>query len=149
MKTYLKHTRRKRNVMGRNQRRRLASAAIGIACAAAAFVAFQRYTAFGIFGAGGGRYWVERAAAEENPDLARAHLRRVLGATQYGVNVAENAVRELPRPEDRIRLWRLLVEIAPNENWRGIYSRRLAAEGWEAGVSFRVEERTASSGAEE
>jgi len=115
-------------VMSRKQRSRLAAIAIAIACTVVAFVAFQRYTALGIFAAGGGRYWVGRAAGEANADVARAHLRRVVGATQYGVNVAENAVRELPRIEDRVRLWRLLIELAPNENWREIYSRRLAAE---------------------
>lgn len=114
--------------MNRKQQRRLALAAIAIACTAMAFVAFQRHTAFGIFAAGGGRYWVERAAGEANAGVARTHLRRVVGATQYGVNVAENAVGDLPRAEDRLRLWGLLIELAPNENWREIYSRRLAAE---------------------
>jgi hypothetical protein len=113
--------------MNRKQRNRLALATIAIACTAVAFVAFQRYTAFGIFAAGGGRYWVGQAAGEANADVARAHLQRVVGATQYGVNVAENAVADLPRADDRVRLWRLLIELAPNENWREIYSR-LAAE---------------------
>lgn len=103
-------------------------AAVIIAAAAVSFIALQRYTAYGIFAAGGGRYWVHRAAAETDAGRAKAHLRRVANATQYGVNVAENAVRELDMPADRARLWRLLIEIAPNENWREIYARRLAAE---------------------
>src|SRR5688572_6113702 len=103
-------------MMSRKQRNRLALAVIAMACTAVVFVAFQRGTAFGIFAAGGGRYWVGRAADEPNAHLARAHLRRVVGATQYGVNIAENAVGDLPRAKDRVRLWRLLIELAPNEN---------------------------------
>lgn len=92
------------------------------------YVAWSRYTAYGILAGGGGRYWVSRAVAARADTEARAHLRRILGATQYGVNVAENAVRRLPRREDRIRMWRFLVELAPNDNWREIYQRHLDQE---------------------
>jgi hypothetical protein len=92
------------------------------------FVAWSRYTAYGIFAGGGGRYWVSRAVAAHSEMEARAHLRRVLGATQYGVNVAETAVRRLPRRKDRIRMWRLLAELAPNDNWRKIYQRNFDQE---------------------
>lgn len=93
------------------------------------YVVWSRYTTYGILAGGGGRYWVSRAVAADADTEAREHLRRVLGATQYGVNVAENAVRRLPRREDRIRMWRLLVELAPNENWRETYQRHLDQEG--------------------
>jgi len=91
-------------------------------------VCFQRYTAYGIFAAGGGRYWVRRAAETTDAAEARAHLVRVVAATQYGVNIAENAVRDLERPKDRIRLWSLLIEVAPNDTWRAIYTRRRVEE---------------------
>jgi hypothetical protein len=64
-------------------------------------VAWSRYTAYGIYLGGGGRYWVNRAGDSPSDAEAREHLRRVLLATQYGVNVAENAVRLLPRRNDR------------------------------------------------
>lgn len=90
---------------------------------------FQRYTAYGIFLAGGSHYWVRKAARTTDPAEAKAHLMRVMTATQYGVNAAENAVRDLERREDRIRLWSLLIEVAPNDTWRAIYSRRRVMEG--------------------
>ena len=101
---------------------------IAAICATAAFVCFQRYTDYGIFIAGGNRYWIRRAAQAEDPAEAKAHLGRVIAATQYGVNVAENAVADLERREDRVRLWSLLIELAPNDTWRAIYTWRKTRE---------------------
>lgn len=84
-------------------------------------VFWTRYSPYGIFLGGGARYWVERAAAADDAREARAHLRRVL-ATPYGVNTAENAVRDLADPDRRIRLWRLLIELARSDNWRMAYT---------------------------
>ncbi len=109
-------------------RRRVVTVVAALAVLIAAAFLFQRYTAYGIFAAGGARYWVARAAAARTADEAKAHLTRVVSATQYGVNAAENAVAELPTREDRIRLWGHLIDVAPNENWRQIYRTRLQRE---------------------
>lgn len=101
-------------------RTRILVALVAIVMIASAYVWFALTTRVGMF-MGGGRYYVARAASTENPDQARAYLRRVLANTQYGVNIAENSVRALPNAGDRIKLWRYLIELAPNDNWRGIY----------------------------
>ena len=88
---------------------------------------FALNTRIGMF-MGGGRYFVARAASAKTPDEARAYLRRVLNNTQYGVNIAENSVRALPNVEDRVKLWRYLIEIAPNDNWQAIYGLDLEKE---------------------
>ena len=90
---------------------RLASALIFASCLSTALVTFQRHTALGIFAAGGGRYWVHMAATESDPDRAKSHLRRVVTATQFGAHVAESAVDDVARSEDRARLRRLLAEV--------------------------------------
>ena len=110
----------------RNPTGKLAILAGLVVLAVAAWVPWSRYTDLGIFVGGGGRYWVQRAAASRTDDEAVSCLRRVVAATQYGVNVAENQVAAIPDRQIRMRLWRILVQVAPNENWHGIYSRRLA-----------------------
>jgi hypothetical protein len=106
----------------------LFASVVAAAVLVAVWVPWSRYTNLGIFAGGGGNYWVRQAAAASSDAEATSHLHRVLRVNQYGVNVAENSVRALPRKADRIRLWRLLIGLAPNDNWRAIYSRRLANE---------------------
>lgn len=107
----------------------LASALLLVTLMVLGWIPWSRYTELGIFAGGGGRYWVRRAAVATTDEEAKAHLGRVLATTQYGVNIAENAVADLPDHEARLRMWRLLVELAPNDNWRSIYTRRLKTEG--------------------
>jgi hypothetical protein len=122
---------RKQRVMvtspSRSMRWTWGAAAAGGLVVLALLVLWSRYTELGITLGGGGRYWVERAAEADDEDEAREHLRRVL-ATPYGVNLAENAVRDLEDRERRIRLWRLLIELAPNDGWRATYSLALERE---------------------
>jgi hypothetical protein len=106
----------------------LSASLVLVALLVAAWIPWSRYTTLGIFAGGGGNYWIRQAAAAPSDAQAANHLRRVLGINQYGVNIAENAVRGLPRKADRVRLWRLLIGVAPNDNWRQIYSRHLANE---------------------
>ena len=58
----------------------------------------------------------------------RESLGRVLGATQYGVNQAESYVRGLQNRRVRMRLWRTLIDMAPNETWVQQYTRDLLSE---------------------
>lgn len=102
--------------------------ALAVLLLLAAWVPWSRYTDLGIFVGGGGAYWVRQAAASPSDEEATAHLRRVLEATRYGVNTVENAVKDLPSRTDRVRLWRLLIRIAPNESWRKIYAQNLERE---------------------
>ena len=76
----------------------------------------------------GNKFWMARAVAAADVRETDAHLRRVLTATQYGVNQAENYVLSLDDRAARVRLWRRLVHLAPNQNWRDLYSYRLQAE---------------------
>jgi hypothetical protein len=96
-----------------------------ILLAVPAFLYTQRWTRPGIFLLGGTGYWVGRARAAVDPAEAKAYFRYVLASSQYGVNGAENAVNALPDQRDRVRLFTLLIEVAPNENWREIYGRDL------------------------
>lgn len=50
----------------------------------ALFVWFQRFWLLGVFGFGGGSYWVNRAAKTPTDKEARECLRVVLSATEYG-----------------------------------------------------------------
>jgi hypothetical protein len=85
------------------------------------FVWLQRYSTLGVFALGGGRYWINRAAHTPSDTDARAYVRVVLSATQYGVDVAENAVVAQKDPKIQRRLFLLLAECAPNELWRDQY----------------------------
>ena len=93
-----------------------------------AWIPWSRYTTLGIFMGGGGKYWVHRAASAPSDAEAAQYLQRVLHTTQYGVNIVENAVAGLPHRDDRVRMWRVLIGLAPNDIWRATYSRRLASE---------------------
>lgn len=88
---------------------------------------FSLHTGIGVFVAGH-RYWLWKASQAESEDALREHLGRVLDASQYGVNQAENYVREIEDRRVRIRLWRALVEMAPNDNWAERYARHLQGE---------------------
>jgi hypothetical protein len=85
---------------------------------------FQIYTDLGVFLLDGSEYWIARAANTADPAQARTFLTVVLSATQYGVNEAENQVLANYAPSEQVRLFRLLSEIAPNENWRDRYLAR-------------------------
>jgi hypothetical protein len=100
---------------------------VALVAIASGYAWFALNTRIGMF-MGGGRYYVACAASTNSPDQARAYLLRVLNNTQYGVNIAENSVRSLPNVEDRMRLWRYLIELAPNDNWRAIYRLDLERE---------------------
>ena len=80
--------------------------------------AFQVYTDLGVFLLDGSEYWIDRAARTRDPARAKEFLAVVVSATQYGVNEAENQVLAHYAPDEQVRLFRLLAEIAPNENWR-------------------------------
>ena len=97
----------------------------------ALFVWFQRFWLLGVFGFGGGSYWVNRAARTPTDKEARECLRVVLSATDYGVNIAENAVLKVSNPASQKRLFLLLAESAPNDNWRAQYLQ--LASGWRRG----------------
>lgn len=85
------------------------------------FLWLQRYSALGVLALGGGHYWVNRAAHTPSDKDARAYLRVVLSATQYGVDIAENAVLAQKDQEVQRRLFLLLADCAPNELWREQY----------------------------
>ena len=76
----------------------------------------------------GHRYWLWQASRAESEGARRESLGRVLGATQYGVNQAESYVRGLQDRRVRMRLWRTLIDMAPNETWVQQYTRDLLSE---------------------
>lgn len=76
----------------------------------------------------GHRYWFWKASHADREDVMREDIGRVLGATQYGVNQAENYVREIEDRQTRIRWWRVLIDMAPNDNWAERYARLLQGE---------------------
>jgi len=85
------------------------------------------FTDLGVFLVGN-RYWVRRAFLATSETVSSTSLKRVVSATHYGVNIAENRVKALHECSDRARLFRLLVALAPNENWKEIYRRDLKAQ---------------------
>ncbi len=85
------------------------------------FVHYQRTSDLGIFLFRGSHYWFKLARSAEGADEAKAHLQRIIDATQYGVNIAQNHVNSLDETQERLRMFNLLVEIAPNEHWRKLY----------------------------
>lgn len=91
------------------------------------FAAAALFTEAGIFVVGF-RFWMARAAAASTVAETDANLARVLGSTQYGVNRAESFVPAIEVRDTRIRLWRRLIALAPNDNWRQLYEYRLEAE---------------------
>ncbi len=92
-----------------------------------AFLKLQRHTQLGILAFGGARYWIGQAREVEDGE-AREHLRYVLDSGDYGVNAAENAVAGLSSGFERLRLFELLAELAPNDNWQRTYLRRAEQE---------------------
>lgn len=76
----------------------------------------------------GNRYWFWKASHAESEDAMRGDIGRVLSATQYGVNQAENYVRDIEDRQTRIRWWRVLIDMAPNDDWAQRYARLLQAE---------------------
>lgn len=96
----------------------------------------QRYTEVGVFLLGGGSYWVERAAGEPTDAVAADYLNIVLQATQYGLNVAENAVGALPDRGQQARLFTLLAAVTHNESWAVRFrerARQAASVQWRQG----------------
>jgi hypothetical protein len=81
----------------------------------------------------GHHYWMSRAARSPDDASLTENLERVLDSTQYGVNNAENWVLGAEDRATGLRLWAKLIELAPNDLWRGYYGERLAAEAPDAG----------------
>lgn len=88
---------------------------------------FRIRTGFGVLVLGGANHWVDRAAGTGTDREAAAILRTVLLSSNYGVNAAETAVLRRKDARERKRLFRLLAQVAPWENWRAIFAAR--AEG--------------------
>lgn len=85
------------------------------------------FTELGIFLVGH-RFFMPKAAHASTDEESTEHLFQVLQATQYGVNQAKNWTRKHRHPKCRIRIWKLLIELAPNEAWRRSYSNELKEE---------------------
>lgn len=108
-------------------------ARLGVGCVAITVLlgvaagAFVLHTDLGIFVLGY-RYYMSRAASASQTSEIDRDLQRVLDATQYGVNNAENYVLSLKSREKRVVLWQHLVVLAPNSNWRHRYEVHLNSE---------------------
>jgi len=110
-----------------SRRRSRALAALLLISVALAAWSFALYARLGIFLVGH-RYWLWKAAQAESETATKDSLERVLNATQYGVNQAQTYVRGLDDRQTRIRLWRTLIDLAPNENWVRQYTADLESE---------------------
>jgi hypothetical protein len=99
---------------------------LALTTAFASFVCYQRYTAFGVFMFGGDHYWVYRAANSADPPIRRQCLRIAISGVQYTLNTTENEIINHfgDRPQLQRDLFLVLVQLAPNDNWRQIYQRR-------------------------
>ena len=82
------------------------------------------FTEIGVFVVGY-RFWMSLAAHTDDTDTRIKLVQRALDGTQYGVNQAENWTRDHKNGEQRLELWRALIEAAPNEGWRDFYGARL------------------------
>ena len=107
---------------GASRRQRLVSA-LSVILLMPAFGWCRRYTAVGILVMGGGNYWVERASQAVNDDEATLYLRRILGASQYGVDVAERVVLSVSDDRQRARLFTLLGRAVPWPTWQQRYEQ--------------------------
>lgn len=87
------------------------------------FVWVARYTSIGIFALGGSRYWVGLALSYDE-EKAKIALGKAMNSNNYGVNNVMNAVASLPEASQRYRMFMLLASIAPNDNWKEIYTNR-------------------------
>lgn len=110
----------------RNRRFVLAAALVALTVLALG-VYGALFTDLGVL-AVGHHYWMSRAARSPDDASLTQNLKRVLNSTQYGVNNAENWVLDVEDRATRVRLWEKLIELAPNESWRGYYRERLEAE---------------------
>ncbi len=72
----------------------------------------------------GGDHWISRAA-EAGDAEAKVYLRAVVDSSNYGVNAAEAAVKKRAAAEQE-RLFTLLAEVVPWQNWKETYARRAA-----------------------
>ena len=105
-----------------SKRRRFDLALIGVLiswCFAASW--FRTHTGFGLLVLKSARPWMIRAEKSKDPEEAKAILRAIQESSQYGVNAAEDAVRALPDPNERVRMFRLLADCAINDGWRDGY----------------------------
>jgi len=84
-------------------------------------VHYQRHTDLGIYFFQGSHYWFDKARRAESADEAKDHLQRIVNATQYGVNIAQNHVNSLDDASERLKMFTMLVEIAPNKHWEKLY----------------------------
>jgi len=87
---------------------------------------FRRYSALGVIGLGGGRYWVQQAAEAATDEDAALHLRRVIGSSRYGVDVAESAVLRLSDRGQQSHLFVLLAGLVAWPTWQQRYLERAA-----------------------
>jgi hypothetical protein len=83
------------------------------------FIYLRRYSQFGITSLGGANYWIEMATITPDVEQAKSHLTKVI--THCGPNAAEVAVSNLDYPADAHRLFLLLADVAPSDNWRSRY----------------------------
>lgn len=96
-------------------------------CLVGGIVYGMLFTELGVF-FGGYRFWMGLAAYSDFPELRSESVQRVLNGTQYGVDQAESWVLAHGDRTRRIRLWKILIERAPNEGWRSRYSDHLQRE---------------------
>lgn len=85
------------------------------------------FTDLGVFVVGHD-YWLWRARTSTDDAECDRHLRRVIGATQYGSDQVETYVLELDSPTDRVRLWKRAIESANNDDRRERFVFRLERE---------------------
>lgn len=92
------------------------------------------FTNLGVFLVGHD-YWLWRARTSTDDAECEGHLRRVIGATQYGSDQVETYVLELDSPADRVRLWQRAIESANNDVRRERFAFRLERELGASGQS--------------
>jgi len=83
------------------------------------FVGWNVYSELGVFVGFGERYWLHRAISSESENDARACLRVILSATQYGIDIAENRVFAIEDDEVRDRF----VDLLDDESNRDVRMR--------------------------
>ena len=94
---------------------------------ALAFWQFRIRTGAEVLVLGGAHHWVDRAADAGTDREAAAILRAVLLSSNYGVNAAETAVLRRQDTGERRRLFQLMAQTAPWENWRATFAARAEA----------------------
>lgn len=106
----------RKHASGRAVRTSLATTAVGFLIG---FAGWNVYGELGVFVGLGDRYWLHRAISAETDSDARACLRVILSATQYGADIAEKRVFEIEEDEVRERF----VELLDAESYRDVTAR--------------------------